>query len=178
MDVRLDALKKANASLTYLVSVDMDALAGQLDARLIDGLKSGVAQKFEYTFELCWKCIKDFFKETLTYSSPRRKPGSSSLTLLDSGLRRNDGLGILQNFLKQQEGIDEATPKKIVKSFHLAGYVVEDDYLLLLKAIDDRNLLSHNYDEANFAKILSRIPGYARLIERVIPVIDSESKHA
>lgn len=138
MDVRLDALKQASASLSYLVSVDMDALASQLDARLIDGLRNGVAQKFEYTFELCWECIKDF--------------------------------------LKQQDGIDEATPKKIIKAFHLSGYVIEDDYLTLLRAIDYRNLLSHNYDEATFAGILSRIPDYARLIERVIPVLDKVSE--
>ena len=136
MDVRLNALKEANSSLTYLVSVDMDALSRQLDARLIDGIKNGVAQKFEYTFELCWKCIKDF--------------------------------------LKRQEGIDEATPKKIVKALYLSGYVIEDDYLALLRAVDDRNLLSHIYDEAVFTEILIRIPEYARLIARVIPALDIE----
>lgn len=134
MDVRLRALKEASAGLVYLVSVDMGALASQLDARLIDGLKNGVAQKFEYTFELCWKCIKDF--------------------------------------LKRQEGIDEATPKKIIKAFYLSGYTIEDDYLALLKAVDDRNLLSHIYDEATFVEILARIPEYARLIGRVIPVLE------
>ena len=136
MDVRLNALKEANSSLTYLVSVDMEALSSQLDARLIDGIKNGVAQKFEYTFELCWKCVKDF--------------------------------------LKRQEGIDEATPKKIIKALYLSGYVIEDDYLALLKAVDDRNLLSHIYDEAVFAETLTRIPDYARLIARVITVLDIE----
>ena len=138
MDVRLSALKQASASLTYLVSVDMDALVSQLDARLIDGLRNGVAQKFEYTFELYWKCMKDF--------------------------------------LKQQEGIDEATPKKLIKAFHLAGYVIEDDFLTLHIAIDDRNLQSHNDNEATFTVILSRIPDYARLIERVIPVLETVSE--
>jgi nucleotidyltransferase substrate binding protein (TIGR01987 family) len=95
-----------------------------------------VAQKFEYTFELCWKCIKDF--------------------------------------LKRQEGIDEATPKKIIKAFYLAGYAIEDDYLALLRAVDDRNLLSHIYNEATFAEILARIPEHARLIGRVIPVFENE----
>lgn len=136
MDVRLRALKEASAGLAYLVSVDLGALASQLDARLIDGLRNGVAQKFEYTFELCWKCIKDF--------------------------------------LKRQEGIDEATPKKIIKAFYLAGYVIEDDYLALLRAVDDRNLLSHIYNEATFAEILARIPEHAHLIGRVVPVLDNE----
>jgi nucleotidyltransferase substrate binding protein (TIGR01987 family) len=138
MDVRLKALKDACAGLAYLVSVDMGALASQLDARLIDGLKNGVAQKFEYTFELCWKCIKDF--------------------------------------LKLQEGIDEATPKKIVKAFYLSGYVVEDDYLALLQAIDDRNRLSHVYDEAAFAEILTRISQHASLIGRVVAVLENKQK--
>ncbi|PIP03774.1 MAG: hypothetical protein COZ23_10595 [Hydrogenophilales bacterium CG_4_10_14_3_um_filter_58_23] len=39
------------------------------------------------------------FREPLIYSSPRRKPGSSLLILLDSGFRRNDGTGINQRFL-------------------------------------------------------------------------------
>ena len=133
MDVRLKALNEASASLSYLVSVDMDKLASQLDARLVDAVKNGMAQKFEYSLELCWKCIKDF--------------------------------------LKQQEGIDELSPKKVIKAFYLAGYVLEDDYLTMLKAVDDRNLLSHAYDVATFGGILSRIPDYARLIAQVIEVL-------
>ena len=136
MDVRLNALKQAAASLAYLASVDLDGLAVQLDARLIDGLRNGLAQKFEYTFELCWKCIKDF--------------------------------------IKQSEGIDEASPKKVIKALHLAGYINEDDYLALLKASDDRNRLSHIYDDVTFLGILARIPAYSRTIERVIQIIDHE----
>lgn len=111
----------------------MEKLASELDARLIDAVKNGMAQKFEYCLELCWKCIKEF--------------------------------------LKRQEGVDEASPKKIIKAFYLSGYVAEDDCLALLKAVDDRNLLSHTYDEATFSEILSRIPDYARLIAQVTATI-------
>ena len=38
------------------------------------------------------------FREALKYSSPRRKPGSSSLNFLDSGVRRNDESAIDQRF--------------------------------------------------------------------------------
>ena len=38
-------------------------------------------------------------KEALKYSSPRRKPGSSSLNFLDSGVRRNDESAIDQRLL-------------------------------------------------------------------------------
>ena len=134
MDVRLNALKEASAGLSYLVSVNLDALTTQLDARLIDGLKNGQAQKFEYTFELCWKCLKEF--------------------------------------IKHKEGIDEASPKKVIRAYYLAGYAVEDDYLALLKAVDDRNLLSHVYDSVVFNEILSRLPAHAQLIARVIATME------
>ena len=39
-------------------------------------------------------------KETLNKSSPRRRPGSSLLISLDSGMRRNDGSGLVQFLLK------------------------------------------------------------------------------
>jgi len=70
-------------------------------------------------------------------------------------------------FLKEKEGIDEAAPKKIIKAYYLGGYATEDDYLLLLEAVEDRNRLSHIYDAATFNGILARLPGYATLFERV-----------
>src|SRR3972149_2537947 len=39
-------------------------------------------------------------------------------------------------FLKEEEGIDEASPKKIIKAWYLGGYATEDDYLLLLEAVE------------------------------------------
>ena len=70
-------------------------------------------------------------------------------------------------FLKEEEGVDEAAPKKIIKAYYRGGYTTEDDYLLLLEAVEDRNRLSHMYDEASFSNILARLPGYAALFERV-----------
>lgn len=69
--------------------------------------------------------------------------------------------------LKEQEGIDEASPKKVVKAWYLAGHLPEDDYLALLAAIDDRNKLSHIYDAEEFMAIVARLPAYARLMQRV-----------
>ena len=69
--------------------------------------------------------------------------------------------------LKEKEGVDEAAPKKIIKAYYLGGYTTEDDYLLLLEAVEDRNRLSHIYDAATFNGILARFPGYAALFERV-----------
>ena len=69
--------------------------------------------------------------------------------------------------LKEQEGIDEASPKKVVKAWYLAGHLSEDDYLALIAAIDDRNKLSHIHDTEEFMAIVARLPEYARLMRRV-----------
>ncbi|MFH2089065.1 MAG: nucleotidyltransferase substrate binding protein, partial [Pseudomonadota bacterium] len=69
--------------------------------------------------------------------------------------------------LKEQDGIDEASPKKVVKAWYLSGHLSEDDYLALIAAIDDRNKLSHIYDPAEFMAILARLPEYAKLLQRV-----------
>lgn len=70
-------------------------------------------------------------------------------------------------FLKEKEGVDEASPKKIIKAYYLGGYVTEDDYLLLIEAVEDRNRLSHIYDAEIFNNILARLSEYAALYERV-----------
>lgn len=69
--------------------------------------------------------------------------------------------------LKEQEGIDEASPKKVVKAWYLAGHLSEDDYLTLIRAIDDRNKLSHVYDPEEFMAIVARLPEYANLMQRI-----------
>jgi len=69
--------------------------------------------------------------------------------------------------LKQREGIDEASPKKVIKAFYLGGYLTEDDYLALIQAVDDRNKLSHIYEPEEFKAILARLPSYAGLMQRV-----------
>ncbi len=73
----------------------------------------------------------------------------------------------IKSLLKDKEGVDEAAPKKIIKAYYRGGYTTEDDYLLLLEAVEDRNRLSHVYDAATFNSILARLPGYAALFERV-----------
>lgn len=59
MDVKLQAFVDASASFAYLARLDMAQLQIKLqDEQLIDGLRNGCAQKFEYSMELCWKAIK------------------------------------------------------------------------------------------------------------------------
>lgn len=129
--VRLQAFSTALASLSVLLAQDRSQLAARLaDATLMDAVENGIAQKFEYTVELCWKTIKEA--------------------------------------LREQEGVEAASPKKAIKSWYLAGRLSEDDYLALMEAIDDRSRLSHVYDEATFHIILSRLPRYVEAMMRVL----------
>ena len=73
----------------------------------------------------------------------------------------------IKAFLKERDGIDEAAPKKVIKAYYVGGYAAEDDYLLLLDAIEDRNRLSHIYDAETFTLVLARLPDYAALFERI-----------
>jgi nucleotidyltransferase substrate binding protein (TIGR01987 family) len=73
--------------------------------------------------------------------------------------------------LKTQEGIDAASPKKVIKAWYLAGHLLEDDYLVLMDAVDDRNKLSHVYDPVEFMAIIARLPAYAEVMRKVLAVL-------
>jgi nucleotidyltransferase substrate binding protein (TIGR01987 family) len=74
----------------------------------------------------------------------------------------------IKSALNQHEGIDAVSPKKVIKAYYLGGYLNEDDYLALMRAVDDRNKLSHIYDIDEFNSILARLPQYANLMQRVL----------
>lgn len=57
-------------------------------------------------------------------------------------------------FLKEKEGVDEVSPRKIVKAYYRGGHVTEEDYLLLLETVEGRNRLSHVYN----VELLNNIP--------------------
>lgn len=69
----------------------------------------------------------------------------------------------LKTYLKSEVGIDEASPKRIIKAYDLADQLSEDDCLSLLDSLEDRNKLSHINVENTFRGILVRIPTYAAL---------------
>lgn len=83
----------------------------------------------------------------------------------------------IKAYLQQVEGIEAASPKQVVKAYFLSGHLGEDDYLLLIQAVDDRNRLSHIYDSETFDRIILRLGTYADLMRRVL-VLLSQMKEA
>lgn len=81
---------------------------------------------------------------------------------------------LIKRFLKQEDGIDAKTPKQAVKEFYLAGYIDEDNYLKLIDMIDDRNNLSHIYDEDEFRKIIKKFSLYVKVFEKIEQVMGAE----
>jgi nucleotidyltransferase substrate binding protein (TIGR01987 family) len=80
--------------------------------------KEGVVQRFEFTFELAWKTLKDYMEEG---------------------------------------GLDIApiTPRQVIKEAFAAKILVDGQ--VWIDMLDHRNLLTHVYDEAVFAKAVNAI---------------------
>ena len=88
--------------------------------------RDALIQRFEFTFELVWKCAKEY--------------------------------------LYVQDGIDAASPKKVIRSCRDIGILSESDTELALKMVDDRNLTIRTYNESFIKKLISRLPDYDRIL--------------
>lgn len=96
---------------------------------LSDIERDGLIQRFEFCFELIWKCGKDYLREV--------------------------------------EGIDAASPKKVIRCLREVGILTDEETEQFLNMADDRNLTAHTYDE-DLAKIMElRIREYKKLLFEV-----------
>ncbi len=67
-------------------------------------------------------------------------------------------------FLLVIDGIDVASPKAIVRSSREVGLFKDDQTVLALEMVDDRNLTVHTYNEALAEQIFSNFSRYAELL--------------
>ena len=80
--------------------------------------KEGAIQRFEYTFELAWKLLKDYLEAEGAIVVP-------------------------------------LTPRQVIKDAFAAGLLADGH--TWIDMLDQRNLLSHNYDEQVFTKAVDAI---------------------
>ncbi len=113
------------------VSVNLDL--SNLDFDIVDSVKSGRAQKFEFCVEILWKSVKVFLSET--------------------------------------HGIDEKSPKTVIKSFYSLEYITASEYESIIEMLEDRNRLSHIYRKEQFNDIYIRIEKSLPLIRKVLEAI-------
>jgi nucleotidyltransferase substrate binding protein (TIGR01987 family) len=77
----------------------------------------------------------------------------------------------VQVFLFEVDGIDVLTPKSVAKVFVEAGYCEYETYELFIRAINDRNQLSHIYRQEMAESIWLRLPEYVSLVEQIVRVM-------
>ncbi len=81
---------------------------------------------------------------------------------------------LIKSFLFSVHKVDSKTPKLAVKEFYLAGLADNSLYESLVQMQDDRNTLSHLYDEVTFQEILTKLKHYESNMEQVLLIV---SKH-
>lgn len=70
------------------------------------------------------------------------------------------------HYLREQEGIDAASPKSVIRSCREVGLLDTAEAALALAMTDDRNLTSHTYDRDLAQEIYSRLHGHFAMMEK------------
>ena len=60
-------------------------------------------------------------------------------------------------YLQELHGIDENSPKSVIKAFYSLEYVNPAEYEFLIEILNDRNQLSHVYNKEQFEVIYNRL---------------------
>ena len=84
----------------------------------------------------------------------------------------------VQVFLFEVDGVDVVTPKSVAKEFVEAGYCDYDTFELFIRAINDRNQLSHIYRQEMAESIRQRLPEYVKVVERIVSAIHEKTDDA
>lgn len=70
-----------------------------------------------------------------------------------------------KDYLRVQEGIDAASPRKVIRDCRTVGLLSDDEVKLALVMVEDRNLTTHTYDEQFAMELAERIPKYLGLMD-------------
>lgn len=69
-----------------------------------------------------------------------------------------------QLYLREKEGLDQGSPKGVVRASFQAGLLTDEQTRLALESVDDRNLTVHTYNEELARRIFSHLDSYAELM--------------
>jgi len=74
----------------------------------------------------------------------------------------------LKVYLWEVNGIDSKSPKSVIKDFYNLGFLSAEEYEKVMQMIDDRNNLSHIYNNDQFEEIYNRVILTLPLFKKVI----------
>lgn len=77
----------------------------------------------------------------------------------------------LKKYLYDIHGLESISPKMVIKQFYQAQYVEDQDYERLIEMINDRNRLSHLYNEQQFKEIYDLLGDYRELMKKAIVTV-------
>ena len=80
-----------------------------------------------------------------------------------------------KKFLYEIHGVESVSPKMVMKQLYRIEYVNEKNYETLIEMINDRNRLSHVYNEEQFNEIYSRITEYLKLMRMIVNEVTGRS---
>lgn len=78
---------------------------------------------------------------------------------------------VLKVYLYEREGVDEGTPKSVIKAYYRTGKIASSDFEELIQMIEDRNILSHLYSQIEFLEIHLRLFRHIRTIRSVVNLL-------
>jgi len=76
-------------------------------------------------------------------------------------------------FLFEIEGLDEGSPKSVIRACHRIGILSKEETIRALQMADDRNLTVHTYNEPLSLAIYERIKGHAPLLRHWLELMES-----
>ena len=76
-----------------------------------------------------------------------------------------------KKFLYEVHGVEAISPKMVIKEFFLTKYTNEKHFEALIEMINDRNRLSHVYNEEQFNEIYFRLTEYFVLMNGIVKKI-------
>lgn len=78
---------------------------------------------------------------------------------------------VIKVFLSSRHGIEIVSPKSAIKEFFRVDVISEQEYELLIQMIDDRNRLSHIYNDLFFEDIYLKLNSYLDLMKKVSEIM-------
>lgn len=77
--------------------------------------------------------------------------------------------------LKINNNIAANSPRDAVKEFYNCGYINENQYEIMIGVLDDRNKLSHVYNEEVFEDIHPKLESYNKIMNEVLNILEKVS---